>query len=107
MGNDPENLPKGPGSAEFDAMFELNEAFRAAACDFFDRQTDPAVALSIIGSAAAMFAGVQFGQMIAMGALFDQDTRRIVENIAGNARQGIKVGKKRGARIEREMGGLH
>jgi hypothetical protein len=107
MSDEPQNLIRRAGDEQFDAVIALNEAFRAAATEWFDKQPDPIVALSVLGSAAAMFAGVQFGQLIAAGSLQDQDTRRIIENIAGNARQGVKVGKKRGARIKREIGGLH
>lgn len=44
-------------------------------------------------TAAAMFAGMTAGHMIALGVLQDQDTRRAGQMILANFRNGIKIGK--------------
>ena len=95
-----------PGDPMFEALFVMLDAMREATTPIgeavFD---DPRDALSVIMSAAATFAGIQAGSLMAIGALRTQDRKRVGEAALKNFRQGIDFGLNRGLRIGTEMHG--
>lgn len=92
-------------SPEHALVVHLCEMFRmavAATCP--DEDAAPKFN-SIAMTAACMFAGSLFGTMLYAGLARPQDKRRVTEAMMRNFRSGIDVGLRRGARVEKEMGG--
>lgn len=96
--------------AEVDPMYQLVidmvEAMRAATAPLTAQAEDPRDAMSAIMTAASMFAGAQFGTLLLLGEVRQQDIRRAAEAAARNFREGVKVGTNRAARVAaQEVGG--
>lgn len=93
----------GADTPEGEIVMALCEAFRAAALTVGLDATDPQSGF-FIATAAAFFCGVQFGQLEVCGAVLPKDQRRFVQSATTNIRQGVKMGRLRGARVERQLG---
>jgi len=83
-------------------IFELMNAMKLASLPCMSMTEDPRDAMSAVMTAAAMLAGAQFGSLMVLGAVRQQDTRRAVETFGRNFREGIKVGQAQAARFEQE-----
>lgn len=106
MSDQPVDMKTGaPGDPMFDACFRVMDLMREATAAFVEQQPDPRDGLTIVMTAAAIFAGVQAGTLMAMGELRQQDRRRLGEAALHNFRQGIDFGLNRGLRIATEEGG--
>ena len=66
---------------------------------------DPRDGIAVLVTAANMYAGAQFGTLMLMGEVTQQDTKRAADMAARNFREGIKVGLAHGRRVETEMHG--
>lgn len=94
------------GDPMFDALFAMMDAMREASTPLVETFSDPRDGISALMSAAATFAGVQAGTLLAMGALKQQDRRRVGETALTNFRQGIDFGLSRAMRLATdEFGG--
>jgi hypothetical protein len=95
------------GEPEFDQILHMADVMRDSVVSADFDWSDPTTTAKAI-TAAAMFAGMMFGQMIAIGLAADRDRRRAGEMVLKNFRQGTDAGKKRAFRIagETSAGGL-
>lgn len=81
---------------------DMIEAMRAATTPYVELAGDPRDGLSALMTAANMFAGAQFGTLLVLGAVNQQDTRRAAEAASRNFREGVKIGTRRATRVARE-----
>lgn len=95
----------GHGDPMFEVCLDAMNRMRAAVANVVTEAEDPRDGLTIIMTAAAMFAGVQGGTLLAMGALQNQDRRRMVETAMTNFRQGVEFGLKRGLHVGADVAG--
>lgn len=84
------------GQADQDEIREMCDLLRAAAAPILAPDADSIDPNQIakMHAAAAVFSGILFGQLIAMGAATDGDKRRAAEGAATNFRTGIELGKR-------------
>lgn len=92
-------------AAAQEETIEIVQFLQLATLRFLGDGTDP-TRISLLASAAAMFAGTQLGTLIVAGLLPEQHKKRSVDMMAKNIREGIEVGRRRAMRVmHREMGG--
>lgn len=90
---------------EGQTVFAMVEAIRGAIVPFAD-PVEPHHSMALAMTAAASFAGIQIGHLIALGVVSDQDKKRMVDMMARNVRNGIDIGKKNAFRAaENHAGG--
>lgn len=77
----------------------LVNMLKAATAEFITSSNDIPEAQNRLAAAAAIFSGTLLGQMIVMGVLTDQQQRAMVEIMAANVRQGVRIGKSAATRI--------
>lgn len=92
---------------------DQNEIF--AMCELLRSAAAPVLAGSIdtidpnqiakMHAAAAVFAGILFGELIVFGLAREQDKRRAADGVAKNFRSGIDIGKKHALRVAEMMAG--
>lgn len=92
------------GSSEGAIVTEIMEVLRQAVAD---AELDWAATNTgmFVAVAAAHFAGQQLGTAIIAGVAKPQDKRRFVDAMMMNVREGIKIGERRAARVERDLSG--
>jgi hypothetical protein len=74
-------------------VFVMADAIREALLPFMNEDQLPLL-ISLSMTAAATYAGIQIGTLIAIGVARDQDKKRMVDMMARNVRNGIDIGKK-------------
>ncbi len=85
-----------------DIVFSMVNAMKLACSPYVSQAGDPRDGMSAMMTAAAMLAGAQFGSLMVLGAVRQQDTKRAVDAAGRNFREGIKVGMSQAARFEQE-----
>lgn len=74
-------------------VFAMADAIREAMLPFMNEHELPHL-ISMSMTAAATYAGIQIGTLIAIGVARDQDKKRMVDMMTRNVRNGIDIGKK-------------
>lgn len=88
-------------------IFEMVEALRAAVVPILApdiAHIDPNRMAKMI-AAAGIFAGIQFGTLIAMGIASDKDQSRVNSIVSSNFRKGIDIGKQHAVRAAEIVAG--
>lgn len=80
-------------------VLALANLMKLATAPYIKDAPDMPEAINRVATAAAIFSGAMIGHLILMGDLPEQQQRRIVEVMAANVRQGIKIGKDHTARV--------
>lgn len=75
-------------------LAERAQAFELIALPMIKNAPDPYAEMSMLMTAAMVFAGTTFGKLIVAGVATDGDKRRTVEAMAKNFRTGIDIGKR-------------
>jgi len=81
---------------------QLSEFFRAATSSYVSDAADPRQAMSVLMTAAAVFAGIQFGMIRMMGELRMSDQKHAEKAMVHNFRTGIGIGVRKAARSLKE-----
>lgn len=89
---------------EGNTVFLMADAMRDSILPYID-PVQPHHSMSLAMTAAATFAGMQIGQLIAIGVARDQDKKRMVDTMVRNIRQGIDLGKKNTFRAAEALAG--
>jgi len=71
---------------------------------FIAQSPDMPKAMSMAIAASGMFAGSQFATLLTMGFVKERDTKRAVDTVGRNFREGVKVGKRRAERVAHSEG---
>lgn len=93
------------GDGTMQMAMAMHNAMQEAMLPFFAAEADPRAAMGIAISAACMFAGAQWGTLLYMGEVRQQDTKRGVDLVGRNFREGIKIGLNHAKRVETEKFG--
>lgn len=80
------------------ALAERTQIFEMFALPMIKNAPDPLEEMSMLITAAMVFAGMTFGKLIVAGAAAEGDKRRTVEAAAKNFRTGIDIGKRAATR---------
>ena len=88
-------------------IFAMCDALREAAIPFIaaDAASIDPNRIAMMHAAAAVFSGILFGELIAMGDASDQDKRRAADGVAKNFRIGIDIGKRHTLRVAEMLAG--
>lgn len=104
MDGDISVMTVGAGDPQFDFVVALVEAMRSATTPLIEASgIDPRDGMSLLSSAGTLFAGIQVGMLIGMGALRTQDRRRAGDVALASFRFGLKLGENRVARETRSV----
>lgn len=88
-----------PGDPKFDAVFKIMNDMKAVTADFVLAQPDRRDGMSVVMTAAMMFAGAQAGALQSIGSILPRDKKRVLAAAQKNFEQGMKVGLAEGLRI--------
>jgi len=90
------------GEPLHDLVMVMMETMRATTASLVMSVDDPRDGLSALMTAANMFAGSQFGALLVVGAVTQQDTKRAADAASRNFREGVKVGLRHATRVARQ-----